>query len=106
MNQPAQNAPRFTLTQLLVAMAVISVLLGIGARFIPYAREQGRQAQCRNNLRQFALTVHLYHDVTNELPPLATDPDYWTWQCLTLPFIESKPASPSFVLADPARSSA
>ncbi len=104
MNEPAQGPPRFTLMQLMVAVAVISVLLGIGARLIPRWREDGRRAQCRNNLHQLALGVHLYHDVDNELPPLATAADGWTWQCLTGPFIEGKGMWSRLDWAKPARS--
>jgi hypothetical protein len=89
MNEPSPQRPQFTLKQLLVAVTVIAAVLGLGVRWILQAREESRQTQCRNNLKVLGLAVHNYHDAYNSLPPLATDPDCWTWQTLLWPFCES-----------------
>jgi hypothetical protein len=49
------------------------------------------------------LAIHIYHDTNNELPPLATDPDHWTWHCLTMPFLESNSTYSALALDQPAR---
>src|SRR6059036_1122828 len=104
MNEPTPQRPRFTLIQLFAAVTAICVLLGLGIGLFRPVREHGLQAQCRNNQRQLALGIHLYHDTNNQLPPLATDPDHWTWIALTLPYVESGYMYNSLTFGQPASS--
>lgn len=50
----------FTLVELLVVVAVISVLAGLLFPVLGRARESACAAQCAGNLRQIPLAVHLY----------------------------------------------
>jgi len=60
----------FTLVELLVVMAIISMLAGQLLPALSTAREKGREANCINNLKQFDLAITMYYqDFNEEYPP-------------------------------------
>ncbi|HEV8066928.1 MAG TPA: DUF1559 domain-containing protein [Planctomycetaceae bacterium] len=59
----------FTLIELLVVIAIISVLISLLLPAVQAAREAARRTQCRNNIKQFVLALHNYHDVSRMFPP-------------------------------------
>jgi prepilin-type N-terminal cleavage/methylation domain-containing protein/prepilin-type processing-associated H-X9-DG protein len=59
----------FTLIELLVVIAIIAVLIALLLPAVQAAREAARRAQCVNNLKQFGLAIHGYHQALNTLPP-------------------------------------
>ena len=67
--------PAFSLVELLVVIAIIGALSALLLPAIQSAREASRSASCRNNLKQIATAVHLYHDAATRLPPARTDTD-------------------------------
>ena len=58
----------FTLVELLVVIAIIGVLVGLLLPAVQAARETARRSSCRNNLKQFALAMHMYHDSAKAFP--------------------------------------
>ena len=66
--QSRRVRPAFTLVELLVVIAIIGILVALLLPAIQSAREAARRAQCKNNLRQIALSC-LSHENTLKVFP-------------------------------------
>jgi prepilin-type N-terminal cleavage/methylation domain-containing protein/prepilin-type processing-associated H-X9-DG protein len=89
----------FTLIELLVVIAIIAVLIALLLPAVQAAREAARRSQCVNNLKQFGIALHNYHDVTGgTLPPghLGTGWQDFGPQVMLLPFMEQAPLYNNF----------
>ena len=104
----------FTLIELLVVIAIIAILIALLLPAVQQAREAARRTQCKNNLKQFGLAMHNYHDVTKNFPPGIVQPQVvglwqncttmsngqampdtenraWGWGTMLLPYIDQAP---------------
>lgn len=82
----------FTLIELLVVIAIIAVLIALLLPAVQQARESARRSQCKNNLKQFGLALHNYHDIHGMFPIGGTgdrdNPPRVSWQVRVLPYLD------------------
>ncbi len=93
-----------TLIEVIVAVAILSILISLSLPAVQAARESARKTTCQNNLRQIALAAHQFHTVHRHLPTNGwgfawigsatrgadkNQPGGWVFQLL--PFMEQEP---------------
>jgi prepilin-type N-terminal cleavage/methylation domain-containing protein len=87
------TAAAFTLVELLVVIAIIGVLVALLLPAVQAAREAARSGSCKNNIRQLALGMQLYHDAQKQLPTGGKQNKgairyLMGWTALIMPYIE------------------
>src|SRR5688572_9925351 len=90
----------FTLTELLVSIAIIGTLVGLLLPAVQQARESSRRSACQNSLRQIGLALHGFESSRGVFPPSGwtiaapTNPagKFVGWRALILPHIEQAAA--------------
>lgn len=66
--QSVRRTSAFTLVELLVVIAIIGILVALLLPAVQAARESARRTQCKNQLRQLAISFHNHHDTLGFFP--------------------------------------
>jgi len=106
-NSTAPKARGFTLVELLVVIAIIGILVALLLPAVQAARAAARRLQCTNNLKQWGLALHNYHDVFQSFP-MTNAQNYlpnvqgFSPQARLLPFVEQVNLQSQLDFAQPA----
>ncbi|MCS7253371.1 MAG: DUF1559 domain-containing protein [Armatimonadota bacterium] len=88
LNCQSENA--FSLIELLIVVAVVSLLIGLLYPALVRAREQARKTACASNLRQIGLALMMYTADYDESFPNDGNPYLWWgryWRWLLMPYL-------------------
>jgi prepilin-type N-terminal cleavage/methylation domain-containing protein len=80
----------WTLTELLVVLAVAGLLAGLALPAAAKVREAANRARCLSHLKQIGLAAHAYADCRGHLPPSRLDCLAGTWHNELLPWLEQE----------------
>src|SRR5690348_14675085 len=80
-----------TLIELLVVLAIIGMLVALLLPAVQSVRVASRSAQCKNNLRQLGLAIHMYANIHDGyIPDSCHDGDIpFSWVNTLAPFHEN-----------------
>ncbi len=90
--KPRRLVVGFTLVELLVVIAIIGILVALLLPAVQAAREAARRSQCKNNLKQLALALQMYHDTAKHFPTGAVMGEGSMWSYYILPYLEETSA--------------
>jgi prepilin-type N-terminal cleavage/methylation domain-containing protein/prepilin-type processing-associated H-X9-DG protein len=72
-NATGQNAPAFTVVELLIVIAIIAILAAILLPVLGKARASAQRTTCLNNLEQINHAIQLYANENSDLLPMITN---------------------------------
>jgi len=94
----------FTLIELLVVIAIIGVLIALLLPAVQKVREVAARMSCTNNLKQWGLALHNYHDANRSFPPGAQNSAGFprrVWVVSVWPYVEQSNMYAQFDLNTP-----
>jgi prepilin-type N-terminal cleavage/methylation domain-containing protein/prepilin-type processing-associated H-X9-DG protein len=87
----------FTLIEVLVVIAILSVVVALLIPAVQKVRDAAARTQCESNLKQIALALHNYHDGYGRFPhggvmngPCCNTPCGPTWTVFLLPYLDQE----------------
>ena len=90
-----------TLVELIIVLAIISILCGLLLPAVQSARERARELVCKNNLHQLNLAMAQFAEVHKSLPPPIQPGKVGGWMIALLPFIEQQNLGDTIVTGSP-----
>jgi len=86
----------FSLVELLVVLAIISVLIGLLMPAVQNARLSAKRVQCINNLKQIGIALHNQADADRSTYQGPARADRLGWRVRLLPFLEESALSQEY----------
>jgi prepilin-type processing-associated H-X9-DG protein len=89
---PARFSPRrgLSIVEAILLLLGLVLVVGLIVMGLGYAREQARQLQCENNLKEIGTAIHSFQKHKSFLPASRIAPGYATWAAQLGPFLPLK----------------
>ena len=81
----------FTLMELVVVIAILSILISISVVAVNKTRQAAARVSCQNNLKQIGIALHGFHAIKNRFPAAYRAEGMkpgWGWGTSILPYLD------------------